>query len=196
MDSAIPFDWHRMFLGNEPPLFFLEIVFRVVAIYLFAVVLLRFMGKRGQRQLSPFEFVVVIALGSATGDAMFYPQVPILYAWAVIVVVVVLNSLLSKAQLHSRRVNEFLEGTPRPLIWDGEVLADNVRRENLRPDEFLALLRTHGIARTGDVRYAFLERTGELGYHADDVAADRPGVSTLPDRMEGVPDGEAPPEAG
>ena len=180
MDPATPFDWHRMFLGEEPPLFFLEILFRVVAIYLFAAVSLRLMGKRGQRQLSPFEFVVVIALGSATGDAMFYPEVPILYAWAVIAGVVALSGLAAKAQLWSGRVNTFLEGTPRPLVWGGEVLADNVRRENLRTDEFLAMLRELGVARTGDLHYAFLERSGEIGYLLNDDPDRAPGASTYP----------------
>ncbi len=43
----------------------------------FALVL-RLMGKRGNRSLSPFANVVIIALGSATGDSMFYPQVPLI----------------------------------------------------------------------------------------------------------------------
>ncbi len=184
MDPITPFDWHRMFIGEQPPLFFLEILFRVLAIYLFAALCLRFMGKRGQRQLSPFEFVVVIALGSATGDAMFYPEVPILYAWAVVAAVVGLSGLLAKAQLWSVRVNRFLEGRPRPLIWEGEVVEENVRKENLRPDEFLGMLRELGIARTGDVRYAFLERSGQIGYHSNDDEARVPGVSTMPDGMD------------
>ena len=180
MDSVTPFDWHRMFIGDEPPLFFLEILFRVVVIYLFAAVCLRFMGKRGQRQLSPFEFVVVIALGSATGDAMFYPDVPILYAWVVIAAVVGLSSLVAKAQLWSVRINTFLEGTPRPLVWEGRVLDDNVRRENLRPDEFLGMLREAGIEQTGDVHYVFLERSGNIGYVTNDDPDREPGTSTFP----------------
>ena len=186
MDPATPFDWHRMFIGDEPPLFFLEILFRVVVIYLFAAVVVRFMGKRGQRQLSAFEFVVVIALGSATGDAMFYPQVPILYAWLVITVVVLLSGVLAKAQLWSQRVNSFLEGTPRPLVWEGRVLEGNVRKENLRHDEFLAMLREAGISDTGELRYAFLERSGNVGYlRYEDGGRDID--STMPDLMAGGP---------
>ena len=185
MDPVTPFDWHRMFIGEEPPLFFLEIVFRVAVIYLFAAVVVRFMGKRGQRQLSAFEFVVVIALGSATGDAMFYPQVPILYAWLVIAVVVLLSGLLTKAQLWSRDVNRFLEGTPRALIWEGEVVAENVRKENLRPDEFLALLRENGLTDTGEVRYAFLERSGNLGYLPYPDGEGREERSTMPSHLAG-----------
>lgn len=185
MDPVTPFDWHRMFIGEQPPLFFLEIVFRVVVIYLFTVLLLRFMGKRGQQQLSPFEFVVVIALGSATGDVMFYPQVPILYACLVVVVVVTLSSLAGQAQLRSQRVNDFLEGRPRLLIEHGRVLDENVRLERLRPDEFLGLLREEGIEQTGEVRYAFLERSGKLGLYRYDEGEARDGEPTFPLHLAG-----------
>lgn len=51
MDPVIPFDWYRLFIGAEPPLYFLEIVFRVILIYSFTVLMRRYMGKRGQRQM-------------------------------------------------------------------------------------------------------------------------------------------------
>ena len=187
MDPVTPFDWHRMFLGEEPPLYFLEIAFRVVAIYLFAALLLRLMGKRGLRQLSPFEFVVVIALGSATGDAMFYPEVPILYAWVVIAMVVLLDRLFAHAQLRWRKVNTFLEGEPRPLVWEGRVLESNLQAEGLRRDEFLSLLREEGIERTDEVRFAFLERSGRIGWIRGEEGAVGTEASTFPTEMSGDP---------
>lgn len=180
MEPITPFDWHRIFVGNEPPLFFLEIVFRVVVIYLFTVLLLRIMGKRANPNLSPFQTVVIIALGSATGDTMFYPQVPILYACGVIAVVVLLDRLMAIAQLRFKPINVFLEGEPMMVIREGRVVDEALRRAAIRPDEFLALLRQQGIDNTGTVRYAFLERSGQLGFHRYDPRAEREGRSTFP----------------
>jgi uncharacterized membrane protein YcaP (DUF421 family) len=163
MDPVTPFDWQRLFIGQEPPLFMLEIIFRVVLIYGFAVYMLRYMGKRGQRQMTPFELLVVIALGSATGDSMFYPEVPILYAWLIIFVVVALNVLLEKLQFRHTRVNRFLEGMPRLLIHEGKILEESLAKENLREDELMAFLREQHIKDLGQIRYAFLEQTGHLG---------------------------------
>ncbi len=89
MDPVTPFDWHRMFLGDHAPLYLLEVLVRVAAIYLFAV-----------------------ALGSATGDSMVYPDVPIVYAWVVITGVVALDWGPTKLQVRSLIVNRPLEGTP------------------------------------------------------------------------------------
>lgn len=180
MNPVTPFDWQRLFIGQEPPLFFLEIVFRVILIYGFSVFMLRYMGKRGQRQMTPFELLVVIALGSATGDSMFYPEVPILYAWLIIFIVVALNSALEKLQFRHRRVNIFLENIPRLLIHEGKILEKGLEKENLREDELMALLREQHVSDVGHIQYAFLEQTGHLGLiqYAEDERLER--RSTFP----------------
>lgn len=181
MDPVNPFDFHRLFLGNQPPLFFLEIVLRVILIYGFAVLVLRYMGKRGQRQMSMFEYVVVIALGSATGDSMFYPEVPILYAWLVIVLIVLLNHLTASFQLYSKKANSFLEGDPRLLIKEGKIVEESLAKERLRREELMQLLREHEVEDTGEVRYAFLERTGNLGLFRHTEEEKVAGENTFPD---------------
>ena len=181
MDPVTPFDLQRLFLGEQPPLYLFEIVLRVFLIYGFAVLALRYMGKRGRRQLTPFEFVVIIALGSATGDSMFYPEVPVLYAWLVIAGIVVLDNLVAIAQTRSRAVNNFMEDVPRMLIREGEVLEDELSRERIRMDEFLSWLREKEIANTGEIRYAFLEPSGNLGLIRFRAGDCRQGLDTLPD---------------
>lgn len=165
------------------PLYLLEIVFRTVLVYLFAAVMLRFMGKRGNRGLSPFENVVIIALGSATGDTMFYPQVPIFYAWLVIAVVVLLDNLMAAAQLRFGHLNTFIEGDPRLMVFEGEIVDANLKQAKLRRDEFLAMLRTQEITDTGEVRYAFLERSGQLGLFRYDKGEGKTRESTYPERV-------------
>lgn len=180
MEPITPFDWQRIFFGSEPPLFFLEIVFRVVLIYAFAVLMLRVTGKRGQRQMSRFELILIIALGSATGDSMLYPEVPILYAWLIITVMVGLNWLLGIWQIRSKRVNSFLQGDPRLLVQSGKIMKDNAHKEHLRPDDVLALLREQEIKNTGEIEFAFLEETGNLGLLRYAKGREVAGESTFP----------------
>lgn len=183
METITPFDWHRLFIGDQPPLYFLEVVFRVVLIYAFAVIVLRYMGKRGQRQLSPFELVLVIALGSATGDSMLYPEVPILYAWLIILTMVSLNFFLSKLQFRYRRVNTFLEGLPRLLVKEGRIIEENLAKEHLRREELFALLREREIDNTGQVQYIFLEQTGHVGLFRRKETDRLEGEDTLPNEL-------------
>ena len=142
--------------------------------------MLRFMGKRGQRQMTPFELLVVIALGSATGDSMFYPEVPILYAWLIILIVVSLNRLLDKLQVRFKRINIFLEGEPCLLVHEGKILAKSLEKEHLRPEELMALLREQQIKNLGEIHYAFLEQTGHIGVIRYDEENQLEGQSTFP----------------
>lgn len=163
MEKITPFDWERIFLGKENDyLFMLEIGFRVVFIYLFAVIMMRFMGKRGNRSLSVFENVLIIALGSATGDTMFYPKVPLLYACIVIALIVGLSRLLQYLQLVSKPINTFLDGKPLMLIKDGEILNKGLDKSRIRKEELYGMLRNQGIKQLKEIEFAFLERTGNL----------------------------------
>ena len=122
MDQAVHvFDWNRIFFGDEPPLFLLEIAFRTALIYVYALVLLSWLGSRTIGQLSTIEFLLVIALGSAVGDAMFYPDVPLLHALLVITVVVLANKGLDLIIANSPRAEQAIDGVPAEAIRHGVV---------------------------------------------------------------------------
>lgn len=63
INAIVPFDWPRIWLGEETPVsFLLEIAFRSISMYVLILVTLRIMGKRGIKQLSMFEFSIILAL--------------------------------------------------------------------------------------------------------------------------------------
>lgn len=184
MERVKPFDWHRIFFGDEQAyLFMLEIGFRVIFIYVFTIALMRFMGKRGNRSLSVFENVLIIALGSSTGDAMFYPNVPLFYACIVITIIVALTRILQEWQLRSKTVNTFLDGYPIMLIKDGKIREEGLVKSRVRKDEFLGMLRNEGIRNLGEVEYAFFERTGDVGiFKFEEKKFD--GETTFPENID------------
>ena len=91
-DTVVAFDLWRMLAGNGPPLFYAEIVVRTLVIYFYTLILLRWIGSRTISQLSTVEFLLVIALGSADGDAALYPEVPLLHAEVVLTAVLLSNT--------------------------------------------------------------------------------------------------------
>src|SRR5690606_35258367 len=136
LDQAIQaFDWQRMWVRDEPPLFLLEIVFRTVVIYTYTMALMRWLGSRTIGPLSCFEFLLVIALGSAVGDAMFYPDVPLLHAMAVITVVVLANKGLDLLVARSRRAEVIVDGKPDEAIRDGVIAASFLGRMSMTTGE-------------------------------------------------------------
>ncbi|TGN42304.1 DUF421 domain-containing protein [Paracoccus liaowanqingii] len=175
---VIPFDLARMFIGDHPPLFYAEILVRTLLIYVYALLMIRWIGGRGVAQLSMVEFLLVIALGSAVGDAMFYPDVPILAAMAVITIVVLVNKILDRLIVRFDRAKDLIDGRPIMLVRDGTILHDGATQRDLGLAEIKAMLRLAGIENLGEVRAAYLEAGGGLSVFRRSEAA--PGLSLLP----------------
>ena len=183
MDPVTPFDWHRIFIGEQPGLFYVEILVRTALMYLWALLLIRYMGKRGSRNMSPVENVVVIALGSSTGDVMFYPEIPLTYAMIVIALIVAMSRLLAEWQLRSVKVNAFTDGFPLIMLREGQVVDAALEAARLRRDEFFGLLRQAGYEETNTLKLVLMERSGKLSIFCYPKGVEVAGVSTWPERM-------------
>jgi uncharacterized membrane protein YcaP (DUF421 family) len=102
---------------------------------------LRLLGKRGVKQLSVFELVVIIGLGSAAGDPMFYKDVGIMPAIVVFTMIISLYTIITYFIGKSKKFEKLVEGKPICLIQDGVFCIDDFRKESLGEDEFFAELR-------------------------------------------------------
>ena len=156
------FDWARMLFGDQPPLFLLEIVFRTVVIYGYAFILVRWIGGRTVAQLSMIEFLLVIALGSAVGDPLFYPDVPLVHCLLVITAVVLLNKGLDFLVFYNRRAERLIDGRPVEIMKDGRIHWQTLASRKLGHSELFQLLRVRGIVNLGEVEAAYLEASGKL----------------------------------
>src|SRR5690606_7066732 len=130
-------------------------------------------------QLSPIEFLLVIALGSAVGDAMFYPEVPLLHAMLVITIVVVANKGLDLLVATSKSAERVLDGRPEQLIANGVISDRFIASKSLGQSELFQQLRRQGVEHLGQVYAAFIEPDGAISVfrrHADAP----PGLPIVP----------------
>lgn len=178
--DIIPFDLQRMFLGDMSWLFLLEIAVRTIIIYAYFLVLLRLIAKRGVRQLSFFEVAIIVALGSAVGDPMFYPEVPLLHSMLVITIVVGVERAVGVLVSRSKRIAVLLEGEPRQIVGDGKIDMKSLQGEELSTEEVLEMLRLAGIEQLGEVKRAFLEQSGSMSTFRYEPQAVRPGLPIIP----------------
>ena len=164
MQGAIqPFDWYRIFIGEQAdPLYLLEIAFRTAVMYGYAIIFARFIGKRGVGQISPFEFVVIIIISSAAGDPMFYAHVPLLHGILVLTVVILLHRAVAMLTDRSERAEDVVEGEPVLVVDDGIIVDGAVGARTLSRRELLMQLRQQGIRDVGEVERAFFEPNGQL----------------------------------
>lgn len=172
------FDWKRMFFGEASPFFLLEILIRTSIIYVYTLVLLRWLGSRTIGQLSTIEFLLVIALGSAVGDAMFYPDVPLIHALAVITIVVVANKALDSIIDRSERAERLIDGSATEAVRNGVVSREFMDNNTISRAELFQQLREHGVEHLGQIAQAYLETDGRLTVFRAGV--EKPGLPIVP----------------
>lgn len=160
--TFLNFTWKELFLGTEDWGFLLEIVLRTIIMFLTIIISLRILGKRGVKQLSIFELVVIIGLGSAAGDPMFYKEVGIVSSMLVFLVIIILYSSITALIGRFKKIENLFEGKAIYLIENGVFAIDNFKKENLGSDEFFAELRVKGISHLGQIDCAIEEVSGEI----------------------------------
>jgi len=177
-------DWKAFLLGNESWSFLLEAIIRTFIMFAVILLSLRLLGKRGVKQLSVFELGVIIGLGSAAGDPMFYKDVGLLSGIVVFLVVIGLYRLITFIINRSDRFEEFVEGKPVSMIKEGKFLVSNFEKEPIAHDEFFSQLRMHSVSHLGQVQQAIIETNGELSlYFFPDDEVDY-GLPIIPDLCE------------
>jgi len=180
MDPVAAFEWGRLFIGEQPVLYFLEILLRVVVIYVVSLLVLRIGGKRSRRQLTPLEMLLVVALGSAVGDVLFYPTVAIAYTVVVLVAVMGLQLLMEWLKQRSSFMERFVNSTPTRIIEEGKIVEGALAAEQLTRDELYSSLRQEGISNLGQVKHCFLELSGQFSVFEYEKGEEKQGEDILP----------------
>lgn len=174
------FDWHRMALDKVPVEFLAEVALRSLYTFVLVFIFLKITGRRGVRQMSLFEVLIILTLGSAAGDVAFYDDVPMLPVLAVFITLALLYRLIMWLMGHSEKLEDLLEGKPIIVVENGELAWEKLQAENMTEFEFFMELRISGVEQLGQVRLAILETNGQISlyyYEDEDVKA---GLSILP----------------
>ena len=162
LQASSGFDWKQLMLGGEDWTFLPETILRTSIMFIIILIGLRLLGKRGVKQLSVFELVVIIGLGSAAGDPMFYKDVGLLPAFIVFTMVVILYTLITYIIGKNKKFEILIEGQPVCLIKHGRFLIDNFKKEILGEDEFFAELRMQSVSQLGQIEEAIIESSGNI----------------------------------
>jgi uncharacterized membrane protein YcaP (DUF421 family) len=176
----VPAALEQLLFGEEDWTFLGAVALRTALMFMVILVGLRVMGKRGVKHLSVFELGVIVGLGSAAGDPMFYNDVGILPCLIVFAIVLSLYHVLEVALNKNPKLADTVEGRPVEVIRDGILLVDAIDHEDISTPEMFVQLRLARVSHLGQVRTAILEPTGELSVFFVRDADVQPGLPVLP----------------
>lgn len=124
--------------------------------------LIRIAGKKTVAQMSGLEVITILTIASTTGHAISEQGLlkTILALCALVVLLMIIQFLAIKFKL----VKKIFIGEATPIIQDGKIMNNNLKKLRISIDQLEARLRENGISSISDVKTASFEVTGEFGY--------------------------------
>jgi uncharacterized membrane protein YcaP (DUF421 family) len=141
----------------------MNIVIRVLAIYVFLLIILRFAGKRSLAQMTMFDFVLLLILSETTQQALVGNDYSLTKAFLAILLLISAEIGLSILKHKVPAMQKWLDGTPTIIVQNGKMLKDRTNWSRIDEEDIMAAAReSHGLERMDQIKYAVLETSGTI----------------------------------
>lgn len=140
----------------------IELSFRLILSFLLLLIMTRIMGRKEISQMTFFNFVSAIAIGTLGASLAIDSSISVrngvfaLAGWTIFTVV------MGYADLKSKAFRKAVEGVPRVVVRKGEVMDAELNKVRLDLDALNVLLRKKNVFSIKEVDYAIFETDGTL----------------------------------
>ena len=140
----------------------LTTILRSIVSVVVLFILTRIMGKKQLSQLTFFDYVVGISIGSIA--AAFAVDTSISYSKGItgLIVYALFPIVLTLITLKNYKARKLLDGKPTILINKGQIIEENLKRVQLSINDVLEECRLKNVFDISDVEFAILETSGKV----------------------------------
>ncbi|HEX2864287.1 MAG TPA: YetF domain-containing protein, partial [Deinococcales bacterium] len=135
-------DWLKVFAPDTPPL---EIIARGSAMYLAIFFILRVVMKRQSGTVGVSDLLVIVMIADAAQNGMASDYKSVADGVLLVATIVAWSYVLDYLAYKSPFIERLLQSQPLPLVQDGRMSKQNMRRELITVGELQALLRERGV---------------------------------------------------
>lgn len=140
----------------------LEIVLRSLGLFVVLLIASKITVKKTIGNYSFFEAVSTLVIGVIIAFGSFHIGIPIGYSIIALIVWISLVAIIGYASIKSISFRTFIHGKGTPVIKDGKVLEDNLKKQRYTTDDLLKNLRSKNVFKVADVEFAILESSGDI----------------------------------
>lgn len=139
-----------------------HVLTRCLFIYIIGITLVRLGNKRFVGKMSAFDIMLAIVIGSMlsraiTSDRQFFSII------AACLLLIFLHRGFSKIAAYSDQFGNWIKGSERLIVKDGEILWEEMHKSNLSEQDLMQNLRLNGnVSDVKNVKEARLERNGDI----------------------------------
>lgn len=126
------------------------------------LVVIRLLGKKELSQVTPFDFVYLLLLGSFLEEGIYEEKVSVLHIVYAIFLWGFIIYLIEKVAVKSEWFRKLMKGESTDLINKGKVNIKALEKNKIEMEQFRALLRSQGYFSISEVEHVTLEANGSL----------------------------------
>ncbi len=172
-------DLYRIFIGNVPLTYFIELFIRCIICYAILVVGMRLMGKRMAAQMSRNELASMVLMAAAIGIPVTSPDRGIVPGIIIAAIIVLGERWISMKISTNDKMQSKVVGDIRVVVKDGYLVIENMSPNRISRDRIFAELRTSSLKHLGKVKRFYFEADGSFTLIEDKEK--KWGLSILPD---------------
>ncbi|MFD1361040.1 YetF domain-containing protein [Lentibacillus salinarum] len=146
-----------------------ELLLRIVISFILLFLLARIMGRKEISQMTFFNFVSAIAIGSLSANFALSPDLNIRNGILAITGWAVFTLIMGFIDIKSKKARKLTVGEPLIVIKNGQIMEDSLRSARLDIDSLNALLRQKNVFSIADVDYAIFETSGKLSVMKQEI---------------------------
>ncbi|WP_027623816.1 DUF421 domain-containing protein [Clostridium lundense] len=140
----------------------LVVAIRSIIAFFSLFIFARILGKQQISQLTFFDYVLGITIGSIAAtlttdlSSRAWPHWIGLFTWAI------LGYLMEWIAMKWRYVGKYIDGEPTIIIFKGKILENELKKVRYRISDILELLRNKDVFDLNEVEYAIIEPNGQI----------------------------------
>lgn len=140
----------------------LRVAIMCILAYPFLIILLRLSGKRSITKVNIFDFIITVTYGATLSSVITSDKVSFADGAVVLVMLTLLQHIVTKLAVKSKRFSDFIKATPTFLYTEGKFNEELMQKERLRREDLRGKVRQQGMSSFEKVEAIVLEGDGSV----------------------------------
>lgn len=141
-----------------------SIIIRALLAVFTLQLLARINGPKQISQLSFYDYITGITIGSMAAYMAVDEQIPLIAPMVAIAVFVSASYLENQLSLHSLKARKLIDGVPMLLMADGKLLRSHMKKAHLSVNDLLSEARVAGYFDLSKIAFALMETSGKISF--------------------------------
>ena len=139
-----------------------NIIIRVLIIYVVVIAVMRLMGKRQIGEMEPFELVITLIIADLATIPMAEQTIPLWYGVIPLLMICIIHFVATMLTKKSPLMRDVISGKPVIVIDPNGIVFQELKNLNISAEELLEALRNLDYFDLTEVNYAIMERNGKI----------------------------------